>query len=82
MDQSSWYRNQSWLIRRWRDRYLFLVPYQAVRMWFREILRPESAYEDLTFRPMSWSNCWSVARGYADLNRKNLMTWQELKDEL
>jgi hypothetical protein len=68
-DESNWYRNQSWLVRRWRDRYLFLVPFEAIRDW--------------KFRQTSWSDnfahCWSVARGMCDFRRINLMHSSEME---
>jgi hypothetical protein len=58
------YQHCSWLVRRWRDRWLLLVPYWAFRTWLRG--------EDLPH--------WSVARGWCDYRRDYVYTYAEIKE--
>ncbi len=61
------YQFQSWVVRRWRDRFLFKIPFIAIKHWWRGTWN------------MSWSNCWSYACGDADVSRKYYFTSEECK---
>jgi hypothetical protein len=31
---------------------------------------------------MTFKNCWDLAKGYADLDKNDVMTWEEVQKEL
>jgi hypothetical protein len=67
---SNRYQNQTWWVRRWRDRYLLEVPYRALRIWFANRGRVD---------PFSLDECWSIAHGSCDMAREYFYTWDEVK---
>lgn len=60
------YQDCSWLVRRWRDRWLLLVPYWAVRWWSMSPRDEEFGFE------------WSCALGWCDVKRRFFYTTEEL----
>lgn len=67
------YQYQSWLVRRWRDRHLLMVPFHAIRYWAHQRKRPD---------PLCFAHCWSIERGMADVRRNYLWDWAEVKERL
>ena len=59
------YQNQSWLVRRWHDRHLLLVPWVAFRIW--------NFGQSETF-----GIAWSIALGLCDKDREFWYTWEEM----
>lgn len=64
------YQDCSWLVRRWRDRWLLLVPY-----WYALSLLRNSSSD----RPLPIDVCWSLARGTCDVQRHYFYTYDELE---
>lgn len=65
------YQNQSWLVRRWRDRYLLKVPFAAIRMWLSNLV-----YWD---EPLLFHDAWHIACGLCDMERNWVYSWEEIK---
>jgi hypothetical protein len=68
------YQHQSWLVRRWRDRYNFLIPVWAVRWWYYEQTRED----DEEFDRMYLAVCWNLACGHADFKKRHYYRIDEL----
>lgn len=66
------YQNQSWLVRRWRDRWLLLVPYWTFRWWVNCRRLPSG---DPWQMPVA--DWWSLALGHCDVRRNWIYTWSE-----
>lgn len=73
------YQFQSWLVRRWRDRWLVMIPVWAIRMWWgsrtRRALRQPGRYATR----MQLNLCWDISCGVADLKRKWTYSWDEME---
>lgn len=65
------YQYQSWLVRRWRDRFLLLIPFHAIELW----VKSQRFDHD---EPLTWAQCWSLARGLCDVRRNFVWDWAEL----
>ena len=75
------YQNQSWVVRRWRDRWLLTIPYTAITMWFRTRSRKVVADPD-AITNLPFSHCWSLACGLADGDRDYWYTSEEVRTDL
>lgn len=71
------YRNQSWWVRRWRDRYLLLVPIWTLLMWLGTRSRKALSNPKKYVTRMRMVDCWDVALGIADSKRENWLTPKE-----
>jgi len=56
--------------RRWRDRYLLVVPFTACRIYARHRNGPDH---------VSLGVAWSIARGFCDVDRRYWYTTAEVK---
>lgn len=72
------YQYQNWFVRRWRDRHLLRVPFEALYLyWYNG---PHAGKDEEDYDPLSFSNCWGIACGMADVHREYLYDWDEIKD--
>ena len=76
------YQNQSWIVKRWRDRWLILIPYTAMSMWFRTRSRKVRAESEVYITDLPFSHCWSIACGLADGDRNYWYTSEEVFSKL
>jgi hypothetical protein len=60
--KSDRYHLQPWYVKLWRLRKLLFVPYCALKFWYYSKFSLKEFYGD-----MSFGNCWSLARGDADI---------------
>ena len=71
------YQNQNWFVKRWRDRHLIGIPWEAIRIyWYNG---PHNKDED---DPLSFSNSWSIACGLCDSKREYWYSWDEMIGKL
>ena len=66
------YQNQTWLVRRWRDRWLLAVPWIAFRGW-----RQWWTTGGVRAGRVRFADAWSIARGHADGKRQWWFTAEE-----
>lgn len=74
-DRADRYQYQSWVVRRWRDRYLLAVPFKALRMWWANRHRTGDD-------ALPWDHAWSIARGLADVSRNYVYDFRDLNENL
>jgi|ERR1043165_6584848 hypothetical protein len=70
--QSSRYQDQTKLVKRCRDLWLLLLPYDFLCMWFHYTFDRDS--DDYSARTL-----WSIARSICDVRRQYFWTWDEVK---
>lgn len=76
------YQNQSWLVRRWRDRWLLTAPWVAIRLWFSTRSAESLAKPDEYITRMPLYECWDLALGLVDGKRDYWYTSEEVYADL
>lgn len=66
------YQFQPWYIKLWRRRYLILVPYFALKSWWKHLDSHE---------PLRLKHAWSIERGWAEIKMQWWITAEEMKHE-
>jgi hypothetical protein len=69
------YQHQSWLIRRWRDRYNLLIPFVAMQCWYHEHTRELEDQDDWR---LTFGQCWHLAIGLTQGKKQHHFTSEEL----
>lgn len=72
MKDPEFYSNQPWYVKFWRNKTLFFIPFQAFYVWICNLNEGE--------HKLNFDQSWSLARGLADLRRKHLVRWEDIKD--
>jgi hypothetical protein len=72
------YQNQTWFVRRWRNRHYLSVPYNALKYWWYEQTRELRDEDDWR---MSFKNAWGLAKGIAQSKMKYYWYWDEIKKD-
>ena len=76
------YQNQNWFVRRWRDRYLLLIPWKAVYIYWYNGPYAEGDKDSEDWDPLSFSGSWFIACGLCDTKREYWYSWDETIDRL
>jgi hypothetical protein len=77
IDTSTWYLNQPWYVRLWRNRHVVRIPVDAAHWYWTEQTRRLRHETDWR---LSLGQCWSMARGYFDARRQKLVQVDETFD--
>jgi hypothetical protein len=71
------YQECSFRIKRLRDRFLLLVPFEALFLWFVD--RYTYTERQYVTVPLTVRQTWSIARGMAHARMNYTWTWAEVK---
>jgi len=86
LPSSKFYSNQPWYTKLWRNKTLFFIPFEAVSFWWNEKQKSDSertfTFNDGTkdvLNRLTFKQCLSLARGFADVRRNHLYLWNDIK---
>lgn len=71
------YQDCSLIVKIWRRRFYFLIPYEAIRFFFLNSLHAKSSDDLIDFR-----SCWSIAIGLAQSRMNWTYSWEEVKERI
>lgn len=83
MNDGEFYSNQPWYVKFWRNKTLLFVPYNAFIIWVKNVDRTYefSDVESTILKRLTFAQSWSIARVLADVRRKHLHRWDDVKKD-